>query len=156
MALAQPPAPLSPYLAPATSEQFRNELTACLALVVPVGMTEDGRREWLSVAWKTLDYLPADILHKGCEKARATCDHPSKIVPTIVAETDDWMATRRKLAELGTTLLALPQPSQRDVMDRRGQPMSAEDTAELNRRIEWAGGSARYREDGTRYTTEAG
>jgi hypothetical protein len=45
-------------LEPATSDVFRNELTACLALVVPVGMTEEGRREWLVVAWATLKHLP--------------------------------------------------------------------------------------------------
>lgn len=95
---ARPPARLSPSLVrlvPATSDEFRNELTACLALVVPVGMTEEGRREWLAVAWETLKHLPADLLARGCQKARETCDHPSKIVPAILAETDQSMGWRR-------------------------------------------------------------
>lgn len=82
-------------LKPATSDVFRNELTACLALVVPVGMTEEGRREWLSVAWATLGHLPPDLLAIGCKVARETCDHPSKIVPTIIAETQEMMRWRR-------------------------------------------------------------
>jgi len=85
-------------LEPATSVQFRDELTACLALVAPVGMTEEARAEWLAVAWETLRHLPADMLRHGARKARERCDHPSKIVPTILAETSDWMASRRKVA----------------------------------------------------------
>lgn len=85
-------------LEPATREQFAVELTSCLALVVPVGMTEDARREWLSVAWQTLKDLPPDVLEKGCRAARLKCDHPAKIVPKIIEETRDWMATRRESA----------------------------------------------------------
>lgn len=75
---------------------FRNELTACLALVVPVGMTEAGRREWLAVAWETVGHLPPDLLQIGCKKARETADHPSKIVPTILFEVRDMMKWRRE------------------------------------------------------------
>lgn len=136
-------------MAPATSEQFRNELAACLALVVPVGMTEEARREWLLVAWETLKHLPPDILSAGCKAARQNCDHPSKIVPTIVAETNDWMAMRRNNVQRDYT--ALPAPTKRHVMDRRGEAMSEEDTAELNRILESLNAAARYQTDGTRY-----
>ena len=74
---------------------FRNELTACLALVAPVGMTEESRREWLSVAWDTLKHLPPDVLAIGAKKARQKCDHPSKLVPTIIAETEHLVKWRR-------------------------------------------------------------
>jgi hypothetical protein len=70
---------------------FRNELTACLALTAPVGMTEEGRRDWLAVAWDTLKHLPPDVLESGARQARQKCDHPSKIVPTIIAETAQMM-----------------------------------------------------------------
>lgn len=149
MALApQPERPLA-CLAPATSDQFRNELTACLALVVPVGMTEEARREWLMVAWETLKHLPADILASGCAAARKTADHPSKIVPAITTATDDWMALRRTPRPMAT--LALPAPTKRHVMDRRGEAMSDADTAELNAMLESLGATARYRADGSRY-----
>lgn len=85
-------------LVPATNEEFRNELTACLVLVAPVGMTEEAKREWLAVAWGTLKHLPADLLTRGCRVARQTCDHPSKIVPAILKETEQSMIWRRDAA----------------------------------------------------------
>jgi hypothetical protein len=98
-------------LEPASTEQFRNELTACLALVAPAGMTEEARRDWLIVAWETLKHLPADILRSGCRVARETCDHPSKIVPTIIAETREMMRWRRDgVREFERDPPALPRP----------------------------------------------
>lgn len=110
---APPPAPPSQSLGltPATPTEFRNELTACLALTAPVGMTEDARTEWLRVAYGTLKHLPADLLARGCAKARLECDHPSKIVPTIVQETDASVALRRKWQrEDEAKQQALPRP----------------------------------------------
>jgi hypothetical protein len=75
---------------------FRNELTACLALVAPVGMTEEAKRDWLAVAWATLKDLPPDLLSRGCKVARETCDHPCKVVPTIIEATRQSMAYRRR------------------------------------------------------------
>ncbi len=143
-----------PSLVPATNAQFRNELTACLALVVPVGMTEEARREWLLVAWETLKHLPEDILHESCKVARQKCDHPSKIVPVIVAESDEWMAMRHKAASPDYT--ALPPPTKRHVLDRRGEAMSEDDAAELNAILERMKATARYRADGSRYMVDAG
>lgn len=134
-------------LQPATNEAFRNELTACLALVVPVGMTEESRREWLAVAWKSLDHLPADVLAMGCKIARQKCDHPSKIVPTIIAETKEMMGWRKDIYSQP----ALPAPTKKHVMDRRGEPMSDDDTEKLNGILENLGATARYRSDGSRY-----
>jgi hypothetical protein len=84
---------------------FRNELTACLTLVAPVGMDEEARRDWFAIAWDTLKDLPPDVLAIGARKARKICDHPSKIVPTIIAETEDirrWrsMSQREEPLEL--------------------------------------------------------
>lgn len=145
----EPQSLCSARLEPATSDQFRNELTACLALVAPAGMTEEGRRDWLAVAWATLKHLPADVLAVGCQKARQTCDHPAKIVPAILEATNEMMRWRRE--SVGPT--ALPPPTKRSVLDRRGEAMTEEDTAELNGILEKLGASARYRPDGTRYRT---
>jgi hypothetical protein len=100
MASAPRPEPPSQYsdLTPATAAEFRNELTACLALVVPVGMSEEARRDWLTVAWGTLKFWPVDLLRIGCEEARRTCDHPAKIVPAIVEATQDSLERRRDRA----------------------------------------------------------
>lgn len=138
---------------PASSETFRNELTACLALVAPVGMTEEAKRDWLAVAWGTLKHLPPDLLSRGCMVARQTCDHPSKIVPTIVAETDKAMEMRRDVARY--TFPMLTEPRKRDVMEHRGKPMTEEETEELNRILEGLGATARYRPDGSHYHLNA-
>lgn len=139
-------------LTSATSEEFAAELTACLALVVPVGMTEEGRREWLSVAWKTLGHLPPDLLSRGAEVARKKCDHPSKIVPTIIAETEESMQWRLSHRPGPTTpMIEGPPPKRRNLLDLRGERMTQEETDELNEMLEKLGGAARYKPDGSRY-----
>lgn len=102
----------SVYLEPATREEFAVELTACLALVVPVGMTEESRREWLSVAWQTLRHLPGDLLSSGCIDARKTADHPSKIVPAIIGYAEHRYQDRKRIDR--DYPLALPEPERPD------------------------------------------
>lgn len=115
-------------LIPATRTEFRNELTACLALVAPVGMTEEARGEWLSVAWQTVKELPADILASSARKARETCDHPAKIVPTIMRESEEWMAMRRRMARYDDPKPEpLPQPG--------GERCTAEDAEAILREL---------------------
>lgn len=99
-------------LEPASSHQFRNELAACLALVVPVGMTEEARREWLAVAWATLKHLPSDLLAAGSAEARKTCDHPSKIVPAIIGYAEERLEARKRIArEYGAPSPSLAPPA---------------------------------------------
>jgi hypothetical protein len=78
---------------------FRNELTACLTLAAPVGMNEEARRDWFAVAWDTLKDIPPDDLARAARMARQTCDHPSKIVPAIVAEAESQMRRWRSIDE---------------------------------------------------------
>lgn len=92
----EPQTPCLARLQPATSDHFKLELTSCLALVAPVGMTEEARRDWLAIAWGTLQHLPPDLLSRGCAEARKTCDHPAKIVPAILAATAESMRWRRE------------------------------------------------------------
>lgn len=156
MVLAPPPGLPTEYSDPrhpASAETFRNELTACLALVAPVGMSEEARGEWLAVAWETLSDLPPDILAVGCKKARETCDHPSKIVPTIVAETADWMIIRSAPAYADPPMMIAGPIRPRSVgvlMDSRGKPMSDEETGMLNEYLEKLDSPARYRADGSK------
>lgn len=97
-------------LKPATKDDFRRELTACLALCGGIGLTEDGRREWLRAAWGTLQDMPADLLERGCAEARKTADHPSKIVPTIIRETEEALHRRRAVTARPTPQIAGPKP----------------------------------------------
>jgi hypothetical protein len=131
-------------------EVFRNELTACLALVAPVGMTEEAKRDWLVTAWDTLKDIPPDILRIGTAAARKTCDHPSKIVPTIIAETAQPMKWRRELNN-GAQLKIAGPVKPRPLMERRGEAMTQDETDELNKILENLGATARYRADGSRY-----
>ena len=142
----------SSALTPATRTEFRDQLTACLILVAPAGMTEEARGEWLAIAWQELKHLPADLLEIGCRHARRTCDHPSKIVPTIIAETSDWIRRRREAAkdEARPALL----PPRKSPFERRGEPMSEAETEELNKFMANLGATARYRTDGSRYHVE--
>lgn len=88
-------------------------------------MTEEARREWLAVAWDTLGHLPADILASGCRKAREQCDHPSKIVATVIAETKDWMARRREIARHDEPPKQIEKPPE--------DPLTPEERDEMNR-----------------------
>ncbi|MBB5709319.1 hypothetical protein [Sphingomonas xinjiangensis] len=95
-------------LAPASTADFRTQLTACLTLVAPTGMTPEDRTEWLRAAWGALKDIPPDLLEAGCELARETCDHPSKIVPAIIKATDQvWRKRKGDRARVLATL-ALP------------------------------------------------
>jgi hypothetical protein len=69
-------------------------------------MTEEAKRDWLSVAWATLSHIPTDLLSIGCKAARQKCDHPAKIVPTIIAETKEALAWRRTVQETERTINA--------------------------------------------------
>lgn len=111
MVSAQQRGPVSRCSAPdeAARLTFRNELTACLALTAPAGMTEENRRDWLAVAWDTLKHIPPDILTIGARKARLKCDHPSKIVPAIVDETKDMMRWQRERHDQQFTALPAPK-----------------------------------------------
>lgn len=82
-------------LQPASVDDFRRELTACLALCAPAGFDERTRQEWLRTAWATLQGVPADLLVRGCRVARTYCDHPSKIVPTIMREVEEPWKNRK-------------------------------------------------------------
>lgn len=116
-------------LQPARRDDFRDQLTACLILVAPTGMTQDDRNEWLRAAWGTLQHMPPDLLEAGCEVARETCDHPSKIVPTIVRTTDALWRKRkddrsRVLAALAKMRDPDPEPEDRCTPEQAREVMA--------------------------------
>ena len=90
---------------------FRNELTACLTLVAPVGMDETARRDWFAVAWDTLRDIEPELLARAAKNARKVCDHPSKIVPAIVAEVHELTRFEREMeAIVCRHVTELPSP----------------------------------------------
>lgn len=73
-------------------------ITACLALVRPVGMPQSEADAWLRVAAQEVADLPLELIDEGCRAARRTCTHHAQIVPTIIRETEERLAIMRKLA----------------------------------------------------------
>jgi hypothetical protein len=109
-------------LKPATFPEFLAAVTPCLQLVAPVGMTGDDTDAWFDAAYMALSHLPADILADGARKAMGRADHPSKVVPAIIAASADWLESRRRWADMAGDVPALPHP--RDVKrsaDERAQ-----------------------------------
>lgn len=89
-------------LAPAGNIDFVTVMTPCLALVGGTGMTREARTEWLMAARVALADVPHDLLQRGAKAAMASADHPSKIVPAILAEVKSAIEARRRNAAPGT------------------------------------------------------
>lgn len=88
-------------IAPALGRDFTRLVTSSLVLVAGVGMTREDSRAWQAAAAEALSGIPADLLEIGCAAAKRTCDHPSKIVPTILATVGHrWDARRADLTKL--------------------------------------------------------
>jgi len=139
-------------LKPASQRQTIACVSTCLALVRPVGMSDEMASEWLHIASDDLAIFPVDILMAGCKHARRTCDHYSKIVPAVFAYCEEAMAMRR-LALRPRAAVALPAPK---VPNR--QPMTADELTWLNgpgelratlRRLGLSAGALAENEDGT-------
>jgi len=108
-------------LDPASPAEVVQELTPCLALVAPVGMTVDDRRAWFAAAIVALKGVPIALVKRGAEEALRTADHPSKIVSTILRTiADDWAWRKRNArpAEIhGTPATALIADESRYTLD---------------------------------------
>jgi hypothetical protein len=89
--------------------KFAQLLSPCLILTAPSGMGEGEREAWLHAAWAALKHLPSDLIEAGAKVAMAKADHPSKIVPAILAEVADVFDRRRKSAAMDRPT-ALPAP----------------------------------------------
>lgn len=96
-------------LVPVSRAEFAAELVPCLALTSGVGMSATDQRAWLNAAYKALDGIPIALLKRGAIAAMEKADHPSKIVPAIMAEVRETWAWRRNNATAPRPL-ALPAP----------------------------------------------
>jgi len=77
---------------PASLPEFITALTPCLQLCAPVGMTVEDRDTWFDAAYMAVGHLPPDVLRAAALRAMQTADHPSKIVPAIIRETEQAKA----------------------------------------------------------------
>lgn len=83
-------------LAPAKPAEAVAHLATCLALVRPVGMSDDHAREWLAIAAQDLAEFPADIIEAAAVATRAEVDDHRRIVPTMVREARERLDHRRR------------------------------------------------------------
>ncbi len=76
-------------------------------------MDEDSQDTWFEAARIALDGIPIGLLQRGAEAAMQKADHPSKVVPAIMAEISEAWARRRRLATpaVGVQTPALPEPA---------------------------------------------
>lgn len=79
--------------------RFAAAMGSILALVAPTGMGQTERRVWMEAAFGALRHLPIDVIEKGAATARQRADHPSKIVPAIIAAAEPEIAWRRRQHE---------------------------------------------------------
>ena len=97
-----------------------NKLTPALALTAGAGMTGGARTEWLTAAADALKGIPHDLLDRGVRVARSSADHPSKIIPLILAEVkDQWrVRLRERGAVRALSDLAADPPGDNGSRDR--------------------------------------
>lgn len=96
-------------------------LSASLALVKPAGMTSKEVADWLDVAFDALSHLPLPIFRDGIRQARQTCDHPAKIVPTVIACTREALAWHNRPKEPPVLRLVTPETFEpRELPDPEG------------------------------------
>lgn len=70
---------------PLSKGEVVKHLSACLALVRPVGMGDDAATEWLAVAAAEVIDMPRWAFVEACKTARHTCTHHGQIIPHILA-----------------------------------------------------------------------
>lgn len=59
-------------------------MNRALALVRPVGMSDEMASDWLAAALGECLYLTDEQFKRGCAAARRGCNHPSQIIPAII------------------------------------------------------------------------
>lgn len=76
---------LAHQLEPAGPEMAALELSRCLTLCAPSGMTQDDRTEWITVAVQDVEEIALGALQRSCKAARLSCRHPSELIPAILS-----------------------------------------------------------------------
>lgn len=86
----QPSSPLPEW---ATAEGLIPQLSACLALVRPVSMSEDAAAEWLGVAASDLAGYRRLSVEIALADARRNCTHHGQVLPHVfkyMEEANPW------------------------------------------------------------------
>lgn len=99
-------------------------LSSCLALVKPVGMSQEDTDAWLITAAREVAYLPADILADACAATRRVATHHAQIVPGVIREGDERMAMRRTFIRMRDR--NKPAPVERQIEHHKWEPTREE------------------------------
>lgn len=91
------------------------ELTRALALVRPVGLSDDAASDWIAAAAAELQGLPEHRIVEGLAEARQSCSHHGQIVPTVLK------AHRRAQAEIDGFVRQMDAISGHPLRPRQGQ-----------------------------------
>lgn len=83
-------------LVPVSRDEFFSAVGPCLTLAAGVGMSQSDQDAWLEAAYQALDGIPISLLARGAQAAMQKADHPSKIVPAIVAEIGESWRWRKE------------------------------------------------------------
>jgi len=122
-----------------------------LGLVAPVTMSADQQAIWITCAIDALQGIHASEVAAVSMEVRRSVTRPSQIVPEIAKLVA--VKRERRSAHISAPVIEGPPPK-KPLMDRRGEPMSEEETTELNGILETLKAKARYRADGSRYFIE--
>lgn len=145
-------------LVPVSRDEFFTAVAPCLTLAAGVGMSQDDQDAWLEAAYQALDGIPIALLERGAAAAMKSADHPSKIVPAIIAEVEEtWNWRKEHRVTSRPPMISGPRPprSASALMDARGKPMTDAETDTLNAHLELLGSPARYRSDGSKFQQAA-
>lgn len=142
-------------LAPAPLTEVNAKLSSLLTLSAGSGFSEDDRAEWLVAATDATKGIPADILDVAFKVARAKADHPSKIIPAMMAcFQGPWAARRAALQRVRKMMDMATPPASSDADDRtRIDPADVADANRINRKF---GLPLRYHPDGRAFQLAKG
>jgi len=128
-----------------------------LAIVAPTSMSIDQQTVFLQAALKALDSLGinAEEVAFVAPQVIAKVVRHQQIIHEISEAVSAKRARNQRISDSDWHRDSEPL-RKRPVMDRRGEPMTAAETDELNRELERVGAFARYRMDGSRYHVMTG
>lgn len=62
-------------------------------------MSSDERSVWLAAAYAEIHDMPAAAFLDACAAARKVVEHPARLVPTIIRESEPWAGQLRRRLE---------------------------------------------------------
>lgn len=142
-------------LAPAPLAEVNAKLSSLLTLCAGSGFSEDDRAEWLIAATDATKGIPSDILDVAFKVARGKADHPSKIIPAMMASFQGPWAARRAALGRVRKMMEMASPAAAQEADDRNR-IDPSDVAEANRINRKFGLTLRYHPDGRAFQLAKG